>query len=441
MTFSADFIGIRELMRITRNHINAVLRLAFCVAFATASTTALSQALRADQDLGAQWRVNSTARLMAGLAPWHPAHLEFSKTEAWKEHSAVMQSAWSQMNFNQVKPMSAWRDKVISPTCPVGKTVLYPFSGPDFFNAYWLFPDCETFVMFGLEHIGDLPNIGGMNERQVAKLLTDVRVATSDLFDRNYFITENMARQLRTSQLRGVVPLLAIEMAIAGMDILRIVPYEIAAGRTAPVYAADADLSGGEVSPETAARPRPLRQLKAVSIEFRAGDSAKLKRLIYFSVDATDNGLAKYPQFLAFLRSLGPTTTLLKSASYLLHSRNFRLLSRTVLDVSGYLVQDDSGVPYGTLASGNWDIHLHGTYAVPIPPFQRAFQPALASAYKAQHPDPLPFSFGYNFHDQRDERSHMIIGIRNQRQQTAAATPERQVSSRAKVKTRQRGGA
>ena len=166
-----------------------------------------------------------------------------------------------------------------------------------------------------------------------------------------------------------------------------------------------------------------MRQLKAVTFEFRAGDSGKLKRLIYFSVDATDNGLAKYPQFVAFLRTLGPTTTLLKSASYLLHSRNFRQLRKTVLDVTGYLVQDDSGVPYGVLASGGWDIHLHGTYAVPIPPFEGAYQPALASAYKAQQPNPLPFTFGYTFRDHRDERSHMIIGIRNQRQQTAAAVP------------------
>jgi len=428
-------------MRITTNHLHAVFRLALCVALATVSNAVLSQSLRTDQDLGAQWRVNSTARLMAGLAPWHPAHLEFARTDAWKEHSAAMQRAWSELSANRVKPMSVWRDTAISPACPVGKTLLYPFSGPDFFNAYWLFPDCETFVMFGLEHIGDVPNIEGMNERQVTRLMTDVRAATSDLFDRNYFITENMARQLRTPQLGGVVPLLAIEMAIAGMDILRIVPYDVGRGPAVPAAAADAVSQNADTPPEGAVRPRPLRQLKGVSIEFRAGESAKLKRLIYFSVDATDHGLARYPQFVAFLRSLGPTTTLLKSASYLLHSRNFRQLRKTVLDVSGYLVQDDSGVPYGMLASGGWEIRLHGTYAVPIPPFQRAFQPALASAYKAQHPDPLPFSFGYNFHDQRDERSHMIIGIRTHRQQTAAATPERQASSRAKAKTRQRGGA
>jgi hypothetical protein len=397
--------------------------------------------LRTDLDLGSQWRVNSTVRLMAGLQPWHPSHLEFAKTDAWKDHSAAMQGAWSQMLAKRVKPMSAWRDVAIAPNCPVGKTVLYPFSGPDFFNAFWLFPDCETYVLFGLEHIGDLPSIDGMNERQVARFMSDVRVATNDLFDRNYFITENMAKHLRTAQLRGVVPLLAIEMALSGMDILRIVPYEIGAATNGLAASVEPVSLMLDATPDAASRSRPLRQLKAVTFEFRAGDSGKLKRLIYFSVDATDNGLAKYPQFVAFLRTLGPTTTLLKSASYLLHSRNFRQLRKTVLDVTGYLVQDDSGVPYGVLASGGWDIHLHGTYAVPIPPFEGAYQPALASAYKAQQPNPLPFTFGYTFRDHRDERSHMIIGIRNQRQQTAAAVPERPAPSTTKAKTRQRGGA
>ena len=146
-----------------------------------------------------------------------------------------MQGAWGQLTANRIKPMASWREATIQSPCPAGKTLLYPFSGPDFFNAYWLFPDCDSYVMFGLEHIGELPTIENMNEKQVAKLVADVRTATSDLFDRNYFITENMARQLHTSQLRGVIPLLAIEMALSGMDILRIVPYEIGNAMNLPV--------------------------------------------------------------------------------------------------------------------------------------------------------------------------------------------------------------
>ena len=361
--------------------------------FAVFASPAAAAQLRSDFDLGAQWRVNSTARLMAGLAPMHPAHIDFARTDAWKEHAAAMQSSWGKVADGRVSAMAAWRDAAISPTCPVNKTLLYPFSGPDFFNAWWLFPDCDTFVMFGLEHIGDVPDIEAMNERQLKSMIADVRTATTDLFDRNYFITENMARQLRTANLRGVVPLVMISMALAGVDILRLRPLDIVSG------------------PRPAAAGRSLRQLKGVTIEFRPPGGAAIKRLHYFSVDATDRGLSRYPEFLDFMRKLGPTTTFIKSASYLLHGREFSQLRAALLEVSGFLVQDDSGLPFDMLATRGWQVRLHGRYDTPIPPFQRAYQSALNRAYNEQKPEPLPFTFGYQFHDYRDERSNVMVAL------------------------------
>ena len=368
-----------------------------------------AQPLRTDLDLGAQWRVNSTARLISGLPPVYPAHVEIAETDAWKEHSAFMKAAWARMNEKQVAAMAAWRDTALSKACPVGKTLLYPFSGPDFFNAYWLFPECETFVMFGLEHIGAPPDIEAMNERQVTRMVADVRSATTDFFGRNYFITENMSRQLRTAQLRGVVPLFMISMALSGVDILRIRPYEF------PAVARTTSVPKG----------RPMRQLRGVTIEFRTPGSPLIRRVHYFTVDATDRGLAHYPEFLALIRSLGTTTTFIKSASYLLHGNEFRQIRAALLDASGFLVQDDSGLPYAMLEARGWKLQLYGRYDVPIPPFQRAFQAGLDRAYKLQLTSPLPFTFGYQFHDYRDERSNVMVGQRPlQTAQADAASAE-----------------
>ena len=371
-------------------------------------------ALKADFELGGQWKVNSTARLMAGLPPMYPGHASFAQTEAWKEHSSAMQGGWNHLRTSRVSPMSSWRDDQVSRNCPVGKTLLYPFSGPDFFNAYWLFPDCDTFVMFGLEHIGDIPDLEAMNERDFARLMADVRTATADLFSRNYFITENMTRQLYTSQLRGVLPLIMISMALSGAEILRMTPQVLERGVEAGM------LPTGEGAPlasdplvraaEGAPKMMSLRKPRGIAIDFRTADSATPKRLIYFTVDATDSSLRRYPEFLTFLRKFGPSTTLLKSASYLLQSREFSQLRKTLLDVSQFLVQDDSGLPYKQLVAKGFQMRLHGTYAVPIPPFERAFQPSLLAAYQAQAPGPLPFSFGYSFSDQRDQRANVMVG-------------------------------
>jgi hypothetical protein len=383
---------------------------------APAPAASPTSGLRVSMDIGRTVRVNSAARLLAGLAPSYPGHFDLAETQIWKDHSAAMRTAWSQVSANRVAAMSAWRDAAINAPCPAGKTLLYPFSGPDFFNAYWLFPNCENYVLFGLEHAGDVPDLEAVAERDMGRLFSDVRTAMSDLLDRNYFITENMSRQLRTAQLRGVTPLLIIPMAMSDVEILRIIPHDLPRMVRVRAQNTAAQLKGDPANelktlPATS-KQAPMRQLSGITIEFRKPGSPIVQRLHYFTLDATDKGLEHYPEFIAYLNSLAPTNTFLKAASYLLHGQEFRKLRNTLLSVSDFLVQDDTGLPFNALQPKHWDVHLYGTYETPIPPFQRAFQPTLDKAYRAARPDPLPFEFGYNFSDKRDNRSNVLVGRR-----------------------------
>jgi hypothetical protein len=229
-----------------------------------------------------------------------------------------MRGAWARMSQRQLAPMAAWRNAELPRACPAGKTLLYPFSGPDSINACWLFPGCEAFVLFGLERVGEVPAIEMMGGRRLAKLLEDVRAATVDLFARNYFVTGKMSRQLHTEELRGVVPLLLVSMALSGVEVLRVEPFELA--------------------------PSP-----------RAGGTAA--------------------------------------------------------DVSAFLVQDDTGLPYGMLLKRGWELRLYGRYEVPIPPFEYAYQPVLARAYAAEQPPSLAFFFGYH-RNRGDDRSNVMVARR-----------------------------
>jgi hypothetical protein len=83
-----------------------------------------------------------------------------------------------------------------------------------------------------------------------------------------------------------------------------------------------------------------------------------------------------------------------------------------LLDISDFVVQDDSGLPYAMLDKRGWRMQLHGRYSRPIPPFRGAFQDGLDRAYKAQHPAPLPFTFGYQYRDFRDARSNLMVARR-----------------------------
>ena len=99
--------------------------------------------------------------------------------------------------------MTAWRNAEIPQGCPVGQTALYPFSGPDFLNVHSLFPDCANFVMFGLERIGEVPDVEAMTGQEFARLLTNVRSFMINLFARNYFVTDTMLKGLLPTRNRN----------------------------------------------------------------------------------------------------------------------------------------------------------------------------------------------------------------------------------------------
>jgi len=332
--------------------------------------------------------LDSVARLLAGIPPSHSAHAELATTKAWIKHSSTMQKSWAQARDGQLATMKTWRATQLPKSCPVGDTLFYPFSGPDFLNAYTLFPECDTYVMFGLEAIGVMPNPAAMTAPELAKLLSNVRAAMTNLFARNYFVTSTMKMQLERDQLRGVLPVLMMSMVLAGAEVVGTAP--------APV-------------PDAAGKKHNLR---GVTIEYRIPGSPRLKRVIYYSLDASDKGLADYPQFLTYLRELAPTTTTVKSASYLMHITEFRKMRTLVLESSAYLLQDDTGVPYKELRKRGYELQIYGNYSVPIPPFEPQFQSELAELYDAGKAKPLPFRFGYHL-NLNDKRTNLMIARRS----------------------------
>ena len=344
-------------------------------------------------------RLDSIARLLAGLQPTHPDHASLAATSEWKSHSRAIQSAWAQVHDTQRASLIAWRKAELPAGCPVGHTLLYPFSGPDFLNAHWLFPDCDALVLFGLEKPGEVPDIEHMSRKEFASLLAGVRTFMINLFVRNYFVTGTMRKNFQGKELRGLVPVFMVGMALSDVEVISVADFQLDAGAT----------TGGEAS-------------KGITIDFRIPGSPRPRRLTYLSVNATNASLADHPEFLDYLRKLGRTTTLIKSASYLLHARQFSLVRESLLEASGFIVQDDTGAPYDQLAKRGWQLRFYGRYDVPIPPFEWAYQPALAAAHERAKGPPLPFRFGYQV-DSGVNRSNLMVAQRSAGRSTTGASP------------------
>jgi hypothetical protein len=342
-------------------------------------------------------RATATAQILAGISPNppDPALKRLVDTDAFKEHQQWMTSSWNQVS-HRIQTMDAWRSQEIKVPGAQKKTLLYPFSGPDFVNAYTFFPDHARYVFFSLERPGTLPDLESVTLVQFGKMLQDVRSAFHDIFERNYFITSYMAKQLTTPWIRGTVPVMATMMALMNRRIIRIEPLDLFPDLTRAYDVPDAK--------------RPPVLMRAVRVEFANPNGAGAQQLYYVSLDATDKALDYYPEFLSWVSQYKPATLLLKSASYLLHDNQFSKTRTMLLDSADVVVQDDTGIPYRYISQEPWQVKLYGRYHKPIRPMKYGYQKDLEAAYISRPEQaPLPFPFGYHW---RGQQSGLIVAHR-----------------------------
>jgi hypothetical protein len=349
------------------------------------------------QDAELTLRPTATAQLLAGIAPapGDPLVERLVALEGWKEQRQWMESQWSQVR-ERLAAIEQWRAQEVRMHGAQNKTLLYPFSGPDFLNAYALAPDHARYIFFGLERPGNLPALESLTDQQFLELLQDARGALRDIFQRNYFITSYMTKQLTTPRITGTIPVIATMMALMNLRIVKIESVDLFPELTRAYEKPGAN--------------RPRKLLRGARIEFVNPQRGTPQQLYYFSLDATDRALEFYPGFLDWMGRNQPATALLKSASYLLHDSQFSKTRAMLLASADIVIQDDTGIPYRLLARSPWQVRLYGKYAKPIEPLQYGYQPDLEAAYGAQPDAPiLPFSFGYHW---RSQQSGLLIATR-----------------------------
>lgn len=345
-------------------------RAALALAAALAAAGPAAPPANAGDDLAFDPRITSLARMLGGVAPDYALHAPLAADRAWQAHRAWLAPRWERLRSGRLQAIESWRDTALAADQSRCGTLFYPFSGPDFLNAYLLFPRCDAYVFVGLEPPGALPELDRMPSAEAAQTLADLRVALGDLLALNYFMTNNMAAQLDTPRLRGVLPVLLASMGAIRVRVVAVGPHELGRAGAAP--------------------------LRGVAIAFYHPDVGTPQTLYYLAADVSDAGLRAHPELAAYFASLAPATVLVKSASYLLHRPGFSRMREAVLEVADLLVQDDTGVPYRTLRERGWQVQLYGEYTGPIPLFASRRQPDLETAYRSRDPGrALPFAFGY----------------------------------------------
>lgn len=342
--------------------------------------------------------LTDTARFLAGKGvSWSSDLADQAQSQAYTEYAAQIGSGWKQFQQPNIERMRTWW-KGHGPA--KYSTVFYPFSGPDIGNALVFFPDADSYVMFGLEPPGAIPDLQALDEPAISAGLNELKASLSTILQVNYFFTKAMEKKLGKGSFNSVSGLLLFFLAMSDCEVTS--ARRIAIGR------------GGAVVTGTVADDPASSRVPGVEIVFKR-NGGKEQTIRYFMVNVADASLAKRsPDFISYLEGQRRFATLIKSASYLMHKQGseaarFDRIRSLILSHSDFVVQDDSGVPLRLFARDTWKLQFHGRYEAPTTEFGKYLQKDLKVEMQRNSTGKLPFSYGYAY---KQGESNLMIAER-----------------------------
>jgi hypothetical protein len=330
---------------------------------------------------------NDTALFLAGMQPSVDSPLmPLTKDPAWQHHARFFDSAFGQLEQRQVSKIRAWAATNLAAPKP---TMFYMFSGPDFLYADAFHSKATTYVLSALEPVGSVPDLTRLPRGGIGAALYNVERSMSSILSFSFFITKMMKVDLRAGELNGTLPILYVFLARSGKTIRDVSP--IAIDDKGAAYFANENPGKNATH--------------GVRIVF-AGSDGQEKTLYYFSTDLSNPGV-RNSGFLTFCRTLAPGNSLIKSASYLLHSGNFTTVRDFLLANSATIIQDDSGIPLAYYNPRKWRFFPFGRYAGPIAEFPGRYQEQYAELFRRSQP--MDFGIGYRW---RSYESNLLLSVR-----------------------------
>lgn len=332
---------------------------------------------------------NAIASLLAGDKQNSTPHENLYDTSYWEIYHEFIQTSWQKLEKQRLNKIKAWREKEIKISDTLSHTVFYPFSGPDFLTVSLFFPQADTFILLGLEPIGNLPDFSKMSAPKQQEYLMLFANALSDIFNKSYFITKKMLNDFQNNKLNGLLPVLCFFIKKLNYNIIDIqYLYKDKAQKIIEMKYAS----------QTTQKPFGI---KITSVK----DSCT-KTIYYFRYNVMDKFFNDSTAFYQYLSQYHHYITYIKSASYLLHNPFMTNMRKIILSNSVAILQDDTGIPYKYLNDSNlWTLRLYGEYDKPVKDFGKmGYQPDLARKMKQDSAfiPKLPFHLGYHWGTKKD---------------------------------------
>ncbi|HEY2530619.1 MAG TPA: hypothetical protein VGJ20_22260 [Xanthobacteraceae bacterium] len=347
---------------------------------------------------------NDTARFLAGLPPAPDSPLAvLATTPLWQQHERYFNAMFGQEERSALGKIRTFSQERLPDD---HRTLLYMFSGPDFLYANAFFPHAPTYILSGLEPVGEVPQLARLAYPTLEWTLRKTEDSLGSLLSFSFFITRKMKAQLHGGPVYGTLPILYVFLARSGKTIREVSFVHI-------------DADGTIQAPSEAGADRPSESAaNGVKIAFTDANG-DWQTLYYFSTNLANDSV-KRSGFLAFCEKFGLADSFLKSASYLLYGGGFSNVRNFMLDHSATILEDDSGIPLAYFEPRQWQLQPIGRYLGPIAEFARHYQPAMAQLFRIGNPVPIDFGVGYRW---RRNESNLLLAHR-----IAPATSEIQLA-------------
>jgi hypothetical protein len=307
------------------------------------------------------------ARFLAGL-PVEGALAPLTQSEIWRNHANALDEAWFKKEYFQLGPIRAWMAANANEYYNSSNTMYYMFSGPDFLYAHAFFPNANTYILAGLEPVGQVPDLSSLSPEIVGGGLAALRASMHTILQTHYFITKDMRTDLGHGSLGGTLPILYVFLARRGCTVL-----------------------------DTTYIKSPAEGVKITFVSH-----GPKQTLYYFKTDLSGGK----SNFLSWCAAQRPGLSLLKAASYLMHGEGFAGVRNFLLEHSRVIIQDDSGIPLRSFTK-SWKVDCYGRYVPHAEMFGKYRQPDLAAVY-AKDPPPSELGFAFGYHWQQDRGLLMI---------------------------------
>jgi hypothetical protein len=320
-------------------------------------------------------------------------YFELTKDSSFIKYSKSITYNYKKYNDKQLVKISDWSKKELAEIHQTSKDIFYPFSGPDIIHALTVFPNGENYYLFGLEPVGEIPDLQNIPLNLMNKLFFALNKSMSDNLNLSFFITKKMYKDLNSEYIKGTIPVLLFFLSKMNYHIQEIKPVAI--------------LDDGSLEIKDRITKNNFKNYTTgVEISFVDTATNQLKKIYYFSMDISNAGFKKHLGMQNFMHSFkAPVTTLVKSASYCLHGAKYSLIRDIIADKTKYLLQDDTGIPYSYFSDKNWTVTLFGSYDEPVKIFTDMYQKDLKKAMD-EKAKPIDFRFGYT------EKANILLGIK-----------------------------